>query len=130
MVAFSRNTYRQADNPYVTSKGNKIGEMSKSFSGALATIKKAEEPFSIERVASLGIPGLFRHYIFCLKHAFGSTHPTFGLGNSTQTPSDIYKIFELNHVIEYKHTNSTSEQKLFLNKLFKELAGVPVNEPA
>ena len=98
MVAFSRNTYRQADNPYVTSKGNKIGEMSKSFSGALATIKKAEEPFSIERVASLGIPGLFRHYIFCLKHAFGSTHPTFGLGNSTQTPSDIYKICYLKNL--------------------------------
>jgi len=133
MIAFSCNVCRDDENPYRDENGNTIGKYTRqSVSGYLAPIKKAEEPFELTRIASLGIPGLFRHYIFCLKTATGSTKPSRGLGSSYTTSPDILNRFGLKHVIELKHSDSQSNQKLFLNDIFSELAGVNVEdmEPA
>ena len=123
-VAFSKNTYM--DDGSIYEGYNKTD----SYDGYLIPIKRAEEPFDIANVASLGIPGLFRHYIFSCKIGFGSYRTKMSLGQAAKTPTHIYERFGLKHVIEVSHTDSESGQKLFLNDIFKELAGVRVEEPA
>lgn len=125
LVAFSTSSY-ESDNDYMKD-GKKIGTVRRNISGFLATIKKAEEPFDISRVACLGIPGLFRHYLFCAKTAFGSNTVSYGLGTASKIKPDIYERFGLKHIIEVTHTDQ-GEQKLFLKNIFSTLAGQEVPE--
>ena len=120
LVAFSTESYQnEVEYESGTVKGN--------VSGFLATIKKAEEPFDISRVACLGIPGLFRHYLFCAKTAFGSNTVRYGLGTAKKVNPDIYERFGLKHIIEVTHTDE-GHQKLFLKNIFSTLAGQDVPE--
>ena len=123
MVAISGSVYRSDDNPYEQGKFNH-----NSASGYMTTIKKADEPFELTRIACLGIAGLFRHYIFSLKTATGPTQPKPGLGRSLVISKEFYERFGLKHVIELKHANDQSQQKVFLNDIFSELAGVQIEE--
>lgn len=99
-----------------------------SYSGSLFYVKKAEESFDINKVASLSAPGLFRHYLFFNKILLGPYRAEGGLGMAIKPSKDFYKKFGFDHVLTLKWTSSDSQQRVFLSNIFKELAGELVPE--
>ena len=131
LCGLSTHVGTEATNPYVDPDGNKIGNLSRGFSGPLCTIKKAEEPFDLARIACLGIPGLFRHYMFAARTAYFSSQVDDGMGQSHPVSKELYERLGLKHVIGFKLVTGSDPdvvtgQKVFLRGIFEEIAGVGV----
>lgn len=129
LCGLSVDVQEEENNPYLNPEGDAIGNLQDGFSGTICPIKKAEEPFDLARVACLGIPGLFRHYMFVARAAYLSSSVTDGMGMSKPVPAEMYERIGLKHVIGYKLVtgkNDTIQQKVFLRGIFEEIAGVQV----
>lgn len=118
VVGFCCSTHVQTNknNPY------RSGDIESGYTGVLTTLKKAEEPFDISRIACIGAPGFFRHYMFVAKSGFMSSHDRSGLGRPNPVPQYIYDSLGLENVIEIKWCSDISKQVLFLSKIFAEIA--------
>lgn len=118
VVALTCSTHVQdnKENPYGS------GNIETGYSGILSTLKKAEEPFDISRIACIGTPGFFRHYLFICKSGFLSSRDKSGLGRPNPVPKRIYDVLGLEHVIEIKWCSDINQQVLFLSKIFSEIS--------
>lgn len=131
LCGLSTHVGSEGTNPYKDPDGNTIGNLVRGFSGPICTIKKAEEPFDLSRIACLGIPGLFRHYMFVARTAYFSSQVCSSMGQSHPLSKELYERIGLKHVIGFKLvTGPDSEvvigQKVFLRGIFEEIAGVKV----
>lgn len=129
LCGLSVDVQEEGNNPYLDPEGDAIGNLGDGFSGSIFTIKKAEEPFDLARIACLGIPGLFRHYMFVARTAYLSSSVTPGMGVSKPVPSEMYERIGLKHVIGYRLVtgkDDTIQQRVFLRGIFEEIAGIQV----
>jgi len=129
LCGLSTHVGTEHSNPYVDPDGSTIGNLSNGFSGPIMAIKKAEEPFDISRIACLGLPGLFRHYMFVSRTAYFSSQVDSGMGQSHPLSKELYERIGLKHVIGFKLVTGDDEQydqKVFLRGIFDEIAGIKV----
>jgi hypothetical protein len=118
VVGFCCSTHVQTNNnnPYGS------GDIQAGYTGVLTTLKKAEEPFDISRIACIGAPGFFRHYMFVVKSGLMSSHDRKGLGRPNPVSKETYDVMGLENVIEIKWCADIEKQVLFLSKIFADIA--------
>lgn len=112
----STHVQTNTNNPY--SKGN----IETGYTGVLTTLKKAEEPFDISRIACIGAPGFFRHYMFVVDSGLMSSHDKSGLGRPNPVSKEVYDVLGLENIIEIKWCEDIEKQVLFLSKIFSDIA--------
>lgn len=83
-------------------------------------IKSASEKLDLSRVASAGIPGLYRSVGFntWINSLDGKAHQ--GLGHSMQTTQNVKDLLDIKHLIEVKWTKFGNE-KQFLSNILESL---------
>jgi hypothetical protein len=88
--------------------------------GYVIPVKRADQPLDLNAIYSMGILGLFRSVGFKALRQFIEGRTNDGLGSNFPTTQAIKDRLELNHLIEKKWTDD-STQKQLLDNLFKEL---------
>ena len=85
--------------------------------GVIFTVKRAEEPIDIYKIASLGCPGLFRDYIF---RAIGNCIEDNGndMGSSEKLSEDHRQELGIDYMIEQQWING--KEALFVEDIFSQ----------
>ena len=83
-------------------------------------IKSASDKLDISRVASSGIPGLYRAYGFNTWVNTLDGKETHGLGRAEQTTQNLKDLLNIKHLIEVKWVKEGKE-KQFLSNILKDL---------
>jgi hypothetical protein len=90
------------------------------FNGVIFPLKRAEDPLEINKIACIGIPGLFRAYAFTATSNIYSKGPASGLGMNVEVNKSVKEFYDFKHLITLNWTEG--EQALKLGQLLEDVS--------